>query len=128
MDHIILGLLMLSNRTIYQLRIGIDKGLNIMYSSTGSIQAAIKKNLNSGFIDYRDIQENGKKKKEYCITEAGKQEFCKWINSPIDSAGIKCPELSKIYFMGFSKQENRFENTQAYITEPELFMHISNCI
>ena len=87
-----------------------------------------QKNLNSGFIDYRDIQENGKKKKEYCITEAGKQEFCKWINSPIDSAGIKCPELSKIYFMGFSKQENRFENTQAYITEPELFMHISNCI
>ena len=43
MDHIILGLLMLSNRTIYQLRIRIDKGLNIMYSSTGSIQATIKK-------------------------------------------------------------------------------------
>ena len=30
MDHIILGLLMLSNRTIYQLRIRIDKGLNII--------------------------------------------------------------------------------------------------
>ena len=140
-DYIILGLLILSNRTIYQLRSRIDKGLNIMYSSsTGSIQAAIKKLLNNGYIDYRDIQDNRKKKKEYYITDAGRQEFNTWINSPIDSAGIKCPELSKIYFMGFSKQKKRFENTQEYITElknkydslkmicdeSELFMHSNN--
>lgn len=117
-DYIILGLLILSNRTIYQLRSRIDKGLNMMYSSsTGSIQAAIKKLLNNEYIDYRDIQDNGKKKKEYYITEAGRQEFNKWINSPIDSAGIKCPELSKIYFMGFSKQENRLDIIREYIKE-----------
>lgn len=110
MDYIILGLLMLSSRTIYQLRSRIDKGLNLMYSSsTGSIQAAIKKLLDSGYIDYRDICENGRNKKEYFITEAGRQEFGSWINSPIDSAGMKCPELSKIYFMGFSEWENRVE-------------------
>ena len=115
-DYIILGLLILSNRTIYQLRSRIDKGLNMMYSSsTGSIQAAIKKLLNNGYIDYRDIKDNGKKKKEYYITETGRQEFNNWINSPINSAWIKCPELSKIYFMGFSKQETRFENTREYI-------------
>ena len=46
MDNIILGLLLLSNRTIYQLRERIDKGLHMMYSSSlGSIQAAIKKLL-----------------------------------------------------------------------------------
>lgn len=117
-DYIILGLLILSNRTIYQLRSRIDKGLNLMYSnSTGSIQAAIKKLLNNKYIDYHDIQDNGKKKKEYYITEAGRQEFNKWINGPIDSAGIKCPELSKIYFMGFSKQENRLDITREYIKE-----------
>ncbi len=32
MDNIILGLLLLSSRTIYQLRERIDKGLNMMYS------------------------------------------------------------------------------------------------
>lgn len=117
-DYIILGLLILSNRTIYQLRSRIDKGLNLMYSSsTGSIQAAIRKLLNNGYIDYRDIQDNGKKKKEYYITETGRQEFHKWINSPVDSAGLKCPELSKIYFMGFSEQENRSKNILKYISE-----------
>ena len=39
MDNIILGILLLSSRTIYQLRERIDKGLNMMYSSSmGSIQ------------------------------------------------------------------------------------------
>ena len=116
MNYIILGLLILADRTIYQLRNRIDKGLNYMYSSsTGSIQAAIKKLLNSGYIDFREIRENGKNKKEYYITEAGRQEFNNWINSPIDSAGIKCPELSKIYFMGFSEQRNRSEIIKDYI-------------
>ena len=83
MDYIIWGLLILSNRTIYQLRSRIDKGLNMMYSSsTGSIQAALKKLLNSGYIDYHEFQDNGKQKKEYCITEAGRQSFHQWVNAP----------------------------------------------
>ena len=50
MDNIILGLLLMCNRTIYQLRERIDKGISLMYSSSmGSIQAAIKKLLNCGF-------------------------------------------------------------------------------
>lgn len=31
MDNIILGLLLMDNRTIYQLRERIDKGINLMY-------------------------------------------------------------------------------------------------
>ena len=118
MEYIILGLLILSNRTIYQLRSRIDKGLNLMYSSsTGSIQAAIKKLLQNDFIGYREIQENGKQKKEYYITEAGRREFNTWINNPIESAGFKCPELSKFYFMGFSAPENRTEIIRKYLSE-----------
>ena len=142
MDHIILGLLILSSRTIYQLRNRIDKGLNLMYSSsTGSIQAALKKLLDKGYIDCREIGGNGRNKKEYFITDAGRQEFDNWINSPIDCGGTKCPELSKIYFMGFSDPENRLENIREYINdlktkykalklicdEAESFMHPDSC-
>lgn len=76
MDNIILGLLLMCNRTIYQLRERIDKGINLMYSSSmGSIQAAIRKLLNCGFISYEEIVDNGKYKKVYCITESGRQHF-----------------------------------------------------
>ncbi len=51
MENIILGLLLLQPRSIYQLRKRIEQGLNLMYScSMGSIQAAIKKLLASGYI------------------------------------------------------------------------------
>ena len=118
MDFIILGLLVLSNRTIYQLRSRIDKGLNIMYSSsTGSIQAALRKLLSNGFIDFCEIEENGKKKKEYFITHKGREEFNNWVNSPVDAVGFKCPDLTKIYFMGFTENKNRTEIISKYIFE-----------
>ncbi|MDR1003054.1 MAG: PadR family transcriptional regulator [Oscillospiraceae bacterium] len=108
MDNIILGLLLMCNRTIYQLRERIDKGINLMYSnSMGSIQAAIKKLLNCRFIRYEEIVENGKYKKVYFITESGSHHFFEWINAPIEEQSPKSPELAKVYFMGFSDKKNR---------------------
>lgn len=118
MDNIILGLLLLSSRTIYQLRERIDKGLNMMYSSSmGSIQAAIKKLLNYGYIQYEETVENGKYKKIYSITDSGKQKFIEWVSSPMEMQSIKNPELAKLYFMGFSTKEKREEGLQEYISK-----------
>lgn len=117
MDNIILGLLLLSDRTIYQLRERIDQGLTLMYSSSmGSIQAAIKKLLHRGYIDYTETVENGKYKKIYRITESGKQYFLAWVNAPIAQQGVKCPELVKVYFMGFADKENREASIQHYLS------------
>lgn len=117
MDNIILGLLFLQNRTIYQLRARIDQGLYLMYSSSmGSIQAAIKKLLNNGYINYEEMVEKGKYKKVYCITESGKEHFLQWINAPIEEQNIRCPDLVKVYFMGFSDKENREANIQNYLS------------
>lgn len=116
MDNIILGLLLMCNRTIYQLRERIDKGINLMYSSSmGSIQAAIRKLLNCGFISYEEIVDNGKYKKVYCITESGRQHFFEWINAPIEEQSPKSPELAKVYFMGFSDKKNREISIQQYL-------------
>ncbi len=108
MDNIILGLLLLKNRTIYELRERIEKGLNLMYSSsTGSIQAAIKKLMSLGLIDYKEAVDGGKRKKIYSITGKGRQTFIEWVNAPMDEQRPKSPELVKIYFLGFSDKENR---------------------
>ncbi len=101
MDNIILGLLLLRNRTIYQLRERIDKGLNLMYSSSmGSIQAAIKKLLHCGYVDYGETVENGKYKKVYRITESGKRYFLEWVNTPIEQQGVRMPGVGKDLFYG----------------------------
>ena len=118
MENIILGLLLLQSRTIYQLRKRINEGLNLMYScSTGSIQAAIKKLLTSGYICVNGIYEDGKLKKLYSITDEGKRYFNKWVNSPVESGSPKNPELAKIYFMGFSEKQNRITVIENHIAE-----------
>ena len=120
MEYMILGLLMLSGRTIYQLRQRIGKGLDLMYSSsTGSIQAALKKLMNNGHISSSE-EENGRRRKIYCITEEGRRHFDEWINSPIDSVDMKIPALTKLYFMGLgdrSKRKSVIESNISLIEE-----------
>ena len=117
MDHIILGLLLLQSRTIYQLRERISQGLNLMYSSSmGSIQAAVKKLLNHHDISYEEVVENGKYKKVYSITEDGKLSFFEWINGPLEIQNIRNPELAKVYFMGFSDKKIREANIEEYLS------------
>lgn len=117
MENIILGLLILQSRTIYQLRKRIDEGLNLMYScSTGSIQAALKKLLQNGYIAVTELNEDGKMKKLYSVTDSGKQQFFSWVNAPIESQ-TKCPELAKIYFIGHISLENRILLIRTYIDD-----------
>lgn len=118
MENIILGLLMLQARTIYELRKRIDEGLNLMYScSTGSIQAAIKKLLKNGYICVSEISEGGRLKKLYSITDKGKTQFDLWVNSSIENNTYKNPELAKVYFLGFSKNENRIKMIEKHIAD-----------
>lgn len=116
MDHIILTLLYLNPRTIYEIRAKFEGNLGLMYSSSmGSIQAAIRKLLKNGYITYTEVVENGKYKKRYQITEGGREQFSCWINSPFGSAQNRNPELAKLYFMGLSDPQTRIERIQDYI-------------
>lgn len=129
MDHIILGLLLLQSRTIYQLRERIRKGMDLMYSSSmGSIQAAIKKLLKHGYICYEESVESGKYKKTYIITDSGKRSFFKWVNNPIEMQNMKNPELVKVYFMGFSDKASCRNNIEKYLIHLTEKYHVLNAI
>lgn len=118
MDTIILGLLIMKDRTIYEIRERINKGLNMMYSSSmGSIQAAIKKLLENNYIEFEEIVDNGKYKKVYAITTSGKEYFMQWINTPMRASQNRDPELAKLFFMGFSEKAGRIQRLAKYIED-----------
>lgn len=129
MDNIILGLLILESRTIYRLRERIKKGMDLMYSSSmGSIQAAIKRLLDRGYISYSERVENGKYKKIYSITGSGKRCFFEWINSPFEVENTKNPELAKVYFMGLSDKTSRRVNIEQYLAQLAERYHVLDAI
>lgn len=122
MDKIILALLFLKSRTIYELKVKLSGDLGLLYSSsTGSIQAAIKKLLAAGFICCSETVENGRLKKIYELTDSGRAEFHAWINSPFDEGGNRNPELAKLYFMGLSENDGRADRIRGRIAAMRVY-------
>lgn len=117
MDIIILGLLMLQNCTMYEMRKLIDTNFsNISSSSTGSMQAALKKLADKGMISFTEHVENSVNKKVYSITQDGRSYFMDSITTPMLHKE-KNMELSKFFFMGFADADKWDGLIDAYIAE-----------
>lgn len=120
MDKMILGMLLLSELTIYEIRNYIQTYFSDMCSnSMGAIQSAIKKLVTNDMIEYTEYVDNGVNKKRYSIKESGKVHFLDWVSQPMNSKKAKNMELSKMYFMGLVVEEKRVDLIQAYIDEQE---------
>ena len=117
MDIIILGLLMIQNCTIYEMKKIIEKNFgSISSSSIGSMQAAVKKLLGKNMICFNESVENSVNKKVYEITHEGKEHFLSTISEPM-LYKEKNMELSKFFFMGFAPKSKRLELIAAYVSE-----------
>lgn len=117
MDTIILGLLMIQNCTIYEMKKVIKTNFtNISSNSVGSIQVAVKKLLSKNMIYFSEYVEDSVNKKVYEITDEGKKYFLSSISEPMIYKE-KNMELSKFFFMGFSPKSKRLELVEAYIAE-----------
>ena len=133
MDKLLLGLLMLQRLTIYELKNIISKRLwGICSDSTGGIQVAIKKLLAAGMITCDEYVEKSINKKRYSITDKGREEFLKWVQTPADITGTSKMELTKLFFMGMVPVEKRQWLIDELMknTEKELgrYLHLQSAI
>lgn len=108
MDKIILGILMLKRLTTYEIRNIIRQNYNTMCSdSLGSIQAALKKLFQAGFVTCSELVENGVNKKRYSITDLGRADFMDWLKTPVDMSKTKNMDLGKLLLMGLVPASER---------------------
>jgi len=127
MDKLILGLLMIQRLTVYEIRAAVKKNFwSICSDSMGSIQAAIKKLLAAGMIEFSEYVEKSVNKKRYFITEKGRKEFLSWVQTPADMTSATNMELGKLLFMGLAPAEKHGELIDQIIadTEKELKLHL----
>ena len=116
MEHIILSLLLLKGMTIYEMRTYIQQNLSTVCSdSLGSIQAAIKKLLDKGYIDVSEYRDNNMLKKQYSITSKGVSHFKEWIGTPMNIQKMKNMEDGKFFFIGMASKEKRIAFIRNYI-------------
>ena len=117
MENIILGLLLFRSMTVYEIRMYVQRNLTTICSdSLGSIQIAIKKLLNKGYITTNEYLEKGLTKKRHTITDLGVKHYKEWVGSPINIAKITNMEESKFYFLGTASKDKRISFLKDYIS------------
>lgn len=116
MANLILGLLMIRNLTIYDIKHTLEKKISPFYSASfGSIQAAIKKLLGLEQIGFTEKVEKGRNKKEYFITPKGCTAFYAWMKEDIPVNKFNNDALVRVFFFGFLSRQERIQLLGSYI-------------
>lgn len=101
MEYVVLGLLILSPSSIYQLNKAFELGISLFYSaSLGNIQRALKLLEQKGFVEILTQEKTGRKKTIYGITIQGREAFDHWMVTPPELAHLETTALAKVYFLG----------------------------
>lgn len=108
MAHVILGLLLLGNMSLYDLIKAMEQGTSLFYSaSAGSIKRALDGLLKRGDIHVVSQETTGRKRKIYGITPQGRITFHAWMMSPPENADLDAAALTRIYFLGLLDEPER---------------------
>ena len=120
MEYLILGLLILSPMTGYELQQFIRKNLALICShSAGSVQTALSKLEKSGKVASSETVAGKRRKKTFSITEEGRAAFSAWVAQPMRAGRGKNMELSRLFFAGLARPEERLAAIRDYIRQME---------
>ncbi len=120
MENLILGLLLLSPMTGYELQQFIKKNLALICShSAGSVQAALSKLEKDGKVTASETAAGKRRKKTFFITDAGRSAFSHWVVQPMQADKVKNMELSRLFFAGLARPEERLAAIRDYIRQME---------
>lgn len=120
MEYLILGLLLFSPMTGYELQQFIRKNLALICShSAGSVQTALAKLEKDGRITAHETTEGRRRKKTFTITRTGRDAFALWVAQPMQADRVKNMELSRLFFAGLAGPEERIAAIRDYIRQME---------
>ena len=118
MEYLILGLLILSHMTGYELQQFIKKNLALICShSAGSVQTALAKLKKEGKVTACEVIQGKRRKKRFSITETGRSVFSAWVAQPMQADRVKNMELSRLFFAGLARPEERLAAIRDYIRQ-----------
>lgn len=120
MEHLILGLLILSPMTGYELQQFIKNNLALICShSAGSVQTALAKLEKEGKVIASETVQGRRRKKRFSITDSGRAAFSHWVAQPMQADKVKNMELARLFFAGLAKPEERRRAIRDYIRQME---------
>lgn len=102
LKHGILGLLNYGDMTGYEIHETFENSLNFFWpAQTSQIYRELDVLEKNKWIVKQIVEQSGKPNKKICsITEEGRQELLRWLNSSDINTDMRSPTLMKVFFMG----------------------------
>ncbi len=118
LDKIILGMLHTQQHSAYSLQKAMEKTTGFFYgASQGNINPTLKRMASAKLVATKKQHTGSRPKVEYRITRAGREEFKKWINAPLEVGRVKDDALVKLFFLGHVDQSKRHQIIQDFRQE-----------
>lgn len=101
MQFLILGLLMLSPMSLYDIHKQFSAGPSLFYSASfGSIQRALRQLVEQDLVTATDAPDSARRRKLHAPTAAGVEAWRRWMQEPIGGANAETAMLAKVYLLG----------------------------
>lgn len=108
MSHVILGLLLIAPRSLYDLIKAFEAGVSLFYSSSsGSIKRSLDRLVDAGQIEVAAADAGARGRKVYRVTEAGRREFHDWMTGPVTGPDAEAAGLPRLFFLGLLESDER---------------------
>jgi DNA-binding PadR family transcriptional regulator len=115
-DKIVLGFLMETKMTGYEIKKTMEKSTNFFFNTSyGNIYPTLKKLEEAGHLTSEEEIKNGKLNKSYLITESGKHMFSQWLGENSDIAMIRDEALCRLFFYSHLEKDKIIEELNSYI-------------
>lgn len=124
--YIILGLLTHEEMTGYSIKKRIEYSIkNFWDIGYGQIYPTLKKIESEGLISKsKEVSSNNNNKIIYKITDTGREELIKWLNSPIVSEYVKYELLLKLFFGNQTSLDKNMERIMDFHNKSEKQLNI----
>jgi len=100
LKHALLGILSYGEMTGYEVKQFFDSSVQHFWNAELSqIYPTLKSLEENSFVTMHvEQQENRPNRKVYQVTDAGREEFLRWVREPLHASNMRDPFLIKIFF------------------------------
>ena len=105
-----LGMLGLGARTGYDIKAAVDDSTRFFWNASyGQIYPDLKRLEQAGLVTGKHAPTGGRKRKEYELTDAGREALVAWAAGPADMPVLRDESLLKLFFADALPREDALE-------------------
>lgn len=121
--YVILGMLGLGAHTGYDVKNIVDRSARFFWAASyGQIYPELRRLEREGLVEGRSAPSGGRKRREFQLTEKGREELLHWLEQPAEMPELRDESLLKLFFSDALPREQALEQLRMRREGHEAFL------